>query len=111
MPRLESISQHRRIQSPTPSVAKNLQRFPVDRSSAAGRMNGTTTRTPSMNLPNPFRAMKVRASLACALMAAGALLCPVPNFAAAATLPATPVGELGAQLIRHINNDNPAQMQ
>jgi hypothetical protein len=67
-----------------------------------------------MNPSNKFRALKDRALLACALLAAGAFLCPVPGFVAAAavaTLPATPVGELGAQLIHHINTDSPAQMQ
>jgi len=64
-----------------------------------------------MNPPNPFRALKVRALVACACLAASA--CPAPSFAAAtaATLPATPVGQLATQLIQHINTDSPAQMQ
>ena len=48
-----------------------------------------------------------------ALLAMGASLYPLPGVAAAqaATLPATPVGQLGAQLIHHINTDSPAQIQ
>ena len=66
-----------------------------------------------MNPPSPFRALKRRTPLVSALLAMGAFLYPAPGFtaAAAATLAATAVGRLGAELIRHINTDNPAQMQ
>lgn len=66
-----------------------------------------------MNAPIPFRTLLRRAPLFSALLAAGALLGPVPGVAAtkAVTLPATPVGQLGAQLIRHINADSPADIQ
>jgi len=66
-----------------------------------------------MNLPNPFSVLKRRAPVVCVLLTVGAFLCPVPGVTAAspATLPATPAGELGAQLIRHINSDSPTQIQ
>jgi CubicO group peptidase (beta-lactamase class C family) len=47
----------------------------------------------------------------------GALLSPLPGLSAdksadkAVTLPETPVGKLGTQLIAHINTDSPAQIQ
>lgn len=66
-----------------------------------------------MNLPNPFRALNDRAALACAMLAVTATLCSASGAAtpAPAALPATPVGELGAELIRHINADAPGKMQ
>jgi CubicO group peptidase (beta-lactamase class C family) len=43
----------------------------------------------------------------------GALLCASPGATAApaVALPATPVGQLGAELIRHANTDSPAQVR
>jgi D-alanyl-D-alanine carboxypeptidase len=66
-----------------------------------------------MNFPNPFNAFGRRAILVPALLAMGAFLYPLPGVAAASagTLPDTPVGQLGAQLIRHINTDSPTQIQ
>ena len=66
-----------------------------------------------MNTPNPLNALARRTPLVSALLALGAFLYPLSGVAAtaAATLPATPMGQLGAELIRHINNDSPAQMQ
>jgi CubicO group peptidase (beta-lactamase class C family) len=68
-----------------------------------------------MNRSKPFSVLKHAAHLSCALFAVGAALYPTPGVsataAAAATLPSTPVGEIGAQLIRHINADSPAQIQ
>lgn len=62
--------------------------------------------------PNAFTASASKSCLISSLLAVGALLCPVAvTAAAAATLPATPVGQLGAQLISHINNDSAAQIQ
>ena len=66
-----------------------------------------------MNFPNPLNTFARRTPLVSALLALGAFLYPLSGVAAtaAATLPTTPVGQLGAQLIRHINTDSPAQMQ
>ncbi|WP_211212292.1 serine hydrolase domain-containing protein [Rudaea cellulosilytica] len=66
-----------------------------------------------MNLLNPFSAFTPRGPVVSALLALGAFLCPVPGITATAavTLPDTPVGQLGAQLIHHINTDSPMQIQ
>ncbi|HEX7802611.1 MAG TPA: serine hydrolase domain-containing protein [Pseudoxanthomonas sp.] len=68
-----------------------------------------------MNPQNPFRALNRRAPFVSALLAMGALLYPLPGVTAPApapaTLPATPVGQIAAQLVHHINTDNPAQIQ
>lgn len=65
-----------------------------------------------MNPQNPFRPF-AHTPLFSALFALGALLSPSTGVAAApaATLPATPMGQLGAELIRHINSDSPTQIQ
>lgn len=65
-----------------------------------------------MNLQNPFRPF-AHTPLFLGLFAVGAVLSPSTGVAAApaATLPATPMGQLGAELIRHINTDNPTQIQ
>lgn len=66
-----------------------------------------------MNAPIPFRALLRRAPLVSALLLAVAGFCPVPCLAAAkaVALPDTPIGQLGTQLIRHINADSPADIQ
>jgi CubicO group peptidase (beta-lactamase class C family) len=66
-----------------------------------------------MNTLNLLNAFARRTPLVSALLALGAFLYPLSGVAAtaAATLPATPMGQIGAELIRHINNDSPAQMQ
>jgi CubicO group peptidase (beta-lactamase class C family) len=67
-----------------------------------------------MNLPNPFSTLeRKKIRMASALLAMGVCLHSLPGVAAAAaaTLPATPVGELGTQLIHHINTDNPTQIR
>lgn len=66
-----------------------------------------------MNPQNPFRAFARRTPFFSALLAMGAFLFPLPSVTAApaVTLPATPVGQLGAELIRHINTDSPTQIQ
>lgn len=65
-----------------------------------------------MNPQNPFRPF-AHTPLFSALFALGAVLSPSTGVAAApaATLPATPMGQLGAELIRHINSDSPTQIQ
>ncbi|HEY2344872.1 MAG TPA: serine hydrolase domain-containing protein [Xanthomonadaceae bacterium] len=71
-----------------------------------------------MNLPTPLRAL-ARKPLVSALLAMGAFLHSAPGAAAAAaaaaaapaTLPATPVGQIGAQLIQHINTDSFTQIR
>lgn len=66
-----------------------------------------------MNAPISFRTRVRKAPLISALLIAGALLCPVSGMAAAnaVTLPTTPVGQLGEQVIRHINADSPADIR
>lgn len=66
-----------------------------------------------MNPQNPFRALARRTPLFSAMLAMGAFLHPLTAVAAApaVALPATPVGQLGAELIRHINTDSPTQIQ
>lgn len=66
-----------------------------------------------MNLPNPFSALKRRAPLRSTLLAMGAFLYSLSGVTAASavTLPATPMGQLGEQLIRQINTDSAAQIQ
>lgn len=66
-----------------------------------------------MNTPNPFPIFARRTPLFAALLALGASLFPLSGAAAApaATLPATPMGQFGAELIRHINTDNPSRIQ
>ncbi|MEO8670567.1 MAG: hypothetical protein ABI411_04570 [Tahibacter sp.] len=66
-----------------------------------------------MNLSNPLSAFSRRTPLVSALLTMGAFLYPMPGVTAAAavTLPATPVGQLGAQLIQHINSDSSAQIR
>lgn len=66
-----------------------------------------------MNALIPIRTLFRKASLLSALLAAGQWLCSVPGLAAdkAVSLPETPVGQLGAQVIRHINADTPADIQ
>lgn len=66
-----------------------------------------------MNPQNPLRLLARRAPLFSALLATGAFLHPLTGVAAAPTvaLPATPVGQLGAELIHHINTDGPTQIQ
>ncbi|HTD29306.1 MAG TPA: serine hydrolase domain-containing protein [Xanthomonadaceae bacterium] len=66
-----------------------------------------------MNLPNPLNAFARRTPLVSALLAMGAFLCPALGVAATApvALPATPVGQIGAELVHHINTDSPTQMQ
>lgn len=66
-----------------------------------------------MNVSIPFRTRIRRTPLICALLATGAWLCPVPGIAAAKAVafPDTPVGQLGAQVIRHINADSPADIR
>ncbi len=66
-----------------------------------------------MKPQTPFRALYRRAPLVSALLGMGAFLYPLPGVTApaSATLPATPMGQLGAELIRHINSDSPTQMQ
>jgi D-alanyl-D-alanine carboxypeptidase len=66
-----------------------------------------------MNTLNLLNSFARRTPLFSALFALGALLWPLAGVAAtaAARLPTTPAGQLGAELIRHINNDSPAQMQ
>jgi CubicO group peptidase (beta-lactamase class C family) len=66
-----------------------------------------------MNLSNPFNAFARRTPLVSALLALGAFLCPLSGVAATAAvaLPATPVGQIGAELIHHINTDSPAQIR
>lgn len=64
-----------------------------------------------MNPQNPFQTF-ARTPLFSALLAMGAFVYPLSGAAAAAaTLPATPMGQLGTELIRHINTDKPAQIQ
>jgi len=64
-----------------------------------------------MNPHNPLAAFQRRRSLFLTVLGLGALACPLSGFAAVATLPATPVGQLGAELIRHINTDSSAQIR
>ena len=66
-----------------------------------------------MNPQNPFAAFARRRPLFSALLTLGAFLYPLSAAAATtpATLPATPVGQLGAELIRHINTDKPTQIK
>ena len=66
-----------------------------------------------MKTPNPLNTFARRTPLYSTLLALGAFLYPLSGVAqtAAATLPTTPIGQLGAELIRHINNDSPAQIQ
>jgi CubicO group peptidase (beta-lactamase class C family) len=65
-----------------------------------------------MNPQNPFQTL-ARTPLFSALLAMGACLYPLSGAAAApaVSLPDTPVGQLGAELVRHINTDNPTQIQ
>jgi D-alanyl-D-alanine carboxypeptidase len=66
-----------------------------------------------MNTPNTKNTFTRRTPIFSAMLALGAFLHPLSGVAqtTAATLPTTPIGQLGAELIRHINNDSPAQMQ
>lgn len=66
-----------------------------------------------MNAQNPLNAIARRTPLVSALLAVSACFYPWSAAAAsaAAALPATPMGQLGAELIRHINSDSPAQIQ
>lgn len=66
-----------------------------------------------MNAPIPLRTRVRKTALVSALLLATALLAPGPGVAAAndVSLPGTPVGELGAQVIRHINTDSPAAIR
>ena len=65
-----------------------------------------------MKLSNISSARKRGVRLLCSLLAVGEVLFPLPGLAATAVvaLPATPIGELGTQLVHHINTDTPAQV-
>lgn len=68
-----------------------------------------------MSLLHDRRAAFRKAPLVSALLTAGAFLFSVPCLAATKTatptLPATPVGKLGTQLIQHINTDSPDRIR
>jgi D-alanyl-D-alanine carboxypeptidase len=66
-----------------------------------------------MNTLNPLNAFARSHPLACALLALAGFLCPLSGVAATpvVSLPATPVGQLGGELIHQINTDGPAQIQ
>ena len=64
-----------------------------------------------MSRPDPFAIPAIRTCLLPSMLAAVAMTLASPAIAATASLPDTPVGKLGSELIRHVGSDDAQQIR